>query len=93
MFLRITDPSLIKELQKQELLGGVSLAAFARQGLTSQNSASSSDSDETPTSDHSVPADELEHIGTLALMKGMTWSTSDGHDVVWLCTAFDISKC
>jgi hypothetical protein len=81
MFIRVQDPLLIKELQNLEMLGSVSLAAFARQGVTSASNAAASSSaseDEPQLSDHSVPADELEHVGTLAQMKGMTWSTSDG---------------
>lgn len=93
MYIRIENQPLIKALQNMEMLGTVTLAAFARQGQTSQNSPPMSGSDEDPpTSDSSVPADQLEEIGTLAQMKGMTWSTTDSGDNVVRVRALPVAE-
>ena len=90
MYVRITDKHLIDALRDQEMVGNVRVAAFARQGATSASSSgsasgtSTSSEDDMPVSDHTVPAAELEKIGTLAQLKGMTWSKQNEADVVRL---------
>ena len=87
MFVRIQDPTLVKELQKLEMQGEVTLAAFAKKGLTSKNVNTE---DYPPVSDNSVEPDELQEVGTLAVLKGLNWHTSDGVEMVRnraLCSA------
>jgi hypothetical protein len=84
MFLRIQDQAIIKALQNLETLGGVSLATFARKVLKSQNSNTSMHDDEPGllTSDLSTTPEEMEEVGTLAQMKGLSWSSTDGVETV-----------
>jgi hypothetical protein len=79
MYVRIDNPPLVNALQQMEILGTMSLAAFARKGQTSEDQPESVASDyEPPTSDATIPADELEEIGTLAQMRGISWSKIEG---------------
>jgi hypothetical protein len=81
--LRVTNQDLIKALKKQEMVGTVRLGAFAQIGQTSASIKHSSSMDEdAPTCDPDVPAEDLESIGTLAQLKGMTWSTQDNVEMV-----------
>ena len=92
LVLRVTNQDLIAALKKQEMVGTVRLGAFAQIGQTSATMKhSSSMDDDLPTCDPDVPAEELESIGTLAQLKGMTWSTQD--NVEQVCAFFRPSWC
>ena len=83
VYLRVTNEDLIAALKKQEMMGPVRLGAFAQRGQSSTSTIhSSSMDDDPPTSDPNIPAEELESIGTLAQLKGMTWSTQDNVEMV-----------
>jgi hypothetical protein len=78
MFIRLENQPLIKNLQELHLHGPVIVAAFARKGQTSQNQAVMAGSgDELPTT-HTTSADELEEIGSLVQMRGISWSKVEG---------------
>jgi hypothetical protein len=78
MFIRLENQPLIKILQELHLHGPVTVAAFARKGQTSQNQAVMAGSgDELPTT-HTTSADELEEIGSLVQMRGISWSKVEG---------------
>lgn len=76
MFVRIQEPKLVKELQRLEMQGSVTVGAFATK-------TQGSGGDEVPPlCDTSVAVDQLEEVGTLAQMKGLNWSTTDGVETV-----------